>query len=290
MENKTVEPLVSVVIPYYNDGFYIEETVDSILKQTYKNIEIIIVNDGSTDEFSINKVNDLKKIKTKVIHQENKGLSSARNYGFSKASAQYVLTLDSDDMFEPVFIEKAMQIIQENDTIGAVSAWAKGFGVREFLWELKGGKTENFVYGNQSVSSALIRKDIWQKIEGYREELKNGYEDWDFWLRVTNLGYQIYVIPEPLFLYRQKHSSMLLDTQKKHTQVYAEIVNLNKDIFQKYFLELLVDKERKIYQETQKTAQRDIKINQMLYSREYKIGVFFIKPFKKLVNLFKKKI
>ena len=279
MENKNIEPLVSVVIPYYNDGLYIEETVNSMLSQTYKNIEIIIVNDGSTDEFSINKIEGIKKAKDKIIHQQNKGLSAARNFGFTNALSEYILTIDSDDMFEPTFLEKALKIIQEDDTISAVSAWSRGFGVKEFLWELKGGTIKDFVYGNQCVACALIRQSIWQKVRGYREELKNGYEDWDFWLRVTNLGYKVHVIPEPLFLYRQKYSSMLIETQKKHTQVYAEILNLNKDIFEKYSLELLIDKEKRIYQEIEKLAQRDHTINQLLNSREHKIGKLLLEPF-----------
>ncbi len=290
LENKNIKPLVTVVIPYYNDGAYIEETVESMLNQTYKNIEIIIVNDGSTDDFSIQKLNIFNNSKIKIIHQKNTGLSAARNSGFKKAISEYILTIDSDDLFENTFVEKAIEILIKNDDTGAVSAWAEGFGVRKFLWKLTGGKIEDFVYGNQCVACALIRKSVWTKIGGYREELKNGYEDWDFWLRVTDLGYEVYVIPEPLFLYRQKNTSMLIETQKKHSKVYEEILTLNKNIFEKYFIELLVDKEKKNYQQAEQIAQKNQQLNTLRTSREFILGNRLISPLKRIINVFRKRV
>ena len=281
MENKNLEPLVSVVIPYYNDGLYIEETVNSILNQTYQNIEIIIVNDGSTDEFSIQKLRIFNNSKIKIIHQKNTGLSSARNVGFRNAFSEYILTVDSDDMFVNSFIEKAIIILQKNNQIAAVSAWAKGFGVREFLWKATGGTLENFVYNNQSVACALIRKSVWQRIEGYREELKSGYEDWDFWLRVTHLGYSVFVIQEPLFLYRQKKTSMMIETLNKHAEVYKNLVTLNQNIFKDFFIDLLVAKESQIASNTYE------KIEVLLNSKDYKLGNFLLYPVRVIKKIVK---
>lgn len=229
--------LITVIIPYFNDGLYIDEAVDSILNQTYKNVEIIIVNDGSTDEFSINKIKKYDKPKTTVIHQENKGGAAARNTGFYHANTEFVLTLDGDDMFEHTFIEKALPKLIENSEIAAVSAWAKGFGEKEFIWKLSGGSIDNFIYSNQSVACALIRKSAWQSAGGYKEQLRNNYEDWDFWISVTKNNWNIYVIPEPLFLYRQKTASMVIETVKNHEFHYTQLMLRHSDIYLSHILE-----------------------------------------------------
>lgn len=241
MTQKGMQPLISVVIPYFNDGLYIDEAVDSILNQTYTNVEIIIVNDCSTDPFSIEKITRYNKPKTTVIHHStNQHLSAARNTGFRAAKGDYVLTLDADDMFTSDFLEKAIAILQTQPATGAVSAWAKGFGAREFVWQhLKGGSLENFILTNNSVACALIRKSAWEKTGGYDEHMKEGYEDWDFWLRVTGAGYRVHVIQEPLFLYRQKPTSMVLQTKAKHYAVYRQIVNKNLLLFQPFLVQIL---------------------------------------------------
>ncbi len=92
-------PKVSVIIPCYNHGKYIDEAVDSILNQTFKDFEIIIVNDGSTDELTNNKLKQYDKPKTFVINKENEGLSVARNTAIKRAVGEYILTLDADDSF-----------------------------------------------------------------------------------------------------------------------------------------------------------------------------------------------
>ncbi|MDW8206042.1 MAG: glycosyltransferase family 2 protein, partial [Cytophagales bacterium] len=174
-----MQPLISVVIPYFNDGLYIDEAVDSILNQTYTNVEIIIVNDCSTDPFSIDKITNYNKPKTKVIHHTtNKHLSAARNTGFREAKGEYVLTLDADDMFEPSFLEKAIEILDTQPSVGAVSAWAQCFGTSNFIWKPTGGSIENFLFRNNCVACALIRKKVWEQLEGYDENMKKGYEDW----------------------------------------------------------------------------------------------------------------
>ena len=88
---------VSVIIPCYNQGQYIEEAVKSVLAQTYQNFEIIIVNDGSTDEFTNKLLSDYDKQKTKVLHTDNQGLASARNNGIKVAKGKYILPLDADE-------------------------------------------------------------------------------------------------------------------------------------------------------------------------------------------------
>lgn len=283
-QNKT-DTFVSVIIPYYNDGLYIDEAVDSILKQTHQHIEIIIVNDGSTDEFSIHQINNYTKPKTTVIHQENKGGAAARNTGFQNANADFVLTLDGDDMFESTFIEKAIKILSENQNVAAVSAWAKGFGERTFLWKLTGGTVENFVSNNQCVACALIRKTVWQEVKGYNEKLRNQYEDWDFWLRITQLGYIVHVINEPLFLYRQKSNSMRISTYASHRDALIQIISFNKAIFEKYLPDVFFVKDTIIANLHQDIANLNSQIESLKETKDYRLGNYLLHPIRKMKKL-----
>ncbi len=263
--------LITVIIPYFNDGLYIDEAVDSILNQTHKNVEIIIVNDGSTDEFSINKITHYNKPKTTVIHQKNKGGAAARNAGFLHANTDFVLTLDGDDMFEPTFVEKALPKLIENSEIAAVSAWAKGFGEQQFVWKLSGGSTDNFIHSNQCVACALIRKSAWQSVGGYKEQLRNDYEDWDFWISITKNNWSIYVIPEPLFLYRQKTASMVIETVKNHQFHYTQLMLRHSDV---YLPHILKQNDKNI--ECIASLEEEKKL--ILSSLSYRLGHALLQP------------
>jgi glycosyltransferase involved in cell wall biosynthesis len=110
--NNSVNPLVSVVIPVFNSGKFIYETLNAVLCQEYKNLEIIIVNDGSNDdsESEILKISDPR---IKYFYSENKGVSVARNFGLSKANGEFILFLDSDDLLTPAFIRKRVNVLIE---------------------------------------------------------------------------------------------------------------------------------------------------------------------------------
>ena len=105
-------PLVTVIIPCYNDGHYLDDSVSSVKSQTFTDIEIIIVNDGSTDHATIQKLNSFNDPLITVLNKENGHLSSARNHGIRHAKGQIIVTLDSDDRFEKTFIEKGVAILK----------------------------------------------------------------------------------------------------------------------------------------------------------------------------------
>ncbi len=125
---------VSVIIPCFNDGKYIDEAVDSILAQTYQDFEIIIVNDGSTDEFTNNLLKNYKKPRTSVLCKTNGHLSSARNHGIKNSNAEYILPFDADDIFEPTYLEKAVDILDKNPEIGVVTCDIRLFENAQGVW------------------------------------------------------------------------------------------------------------------------------------------------------------
>ncbi len=232
-------PKVSVVIPCFNDAEYLEEAVDSVLNQGVDDIEVLVVNDGSTDLQTIKILNNFSKPKTKIFHKENGHVSSARNFGIAKAKANYILTLDADDYYKKGFLRNAISILDNEPSIGAVICYVKGFGNRSFLWKPKGGDLKNFIVYNQALSSALFRKECWEKVGGFDEEMKRGYQDWEFWLRVTNEGWNIDVIKKALYMYRQRSGSMITKSNKKRKEIVRYMMAKHPDLYLDQFADAI---------------------------------------------------
>jgi glycosyltransferase involved in cell wall biosynthesis len=129
-------PKVSVIIPCYNQGKYIDEAVDSVLSQTFLDYEIIIVNDGSTDALTNSILKNYNKPKTKVIHTLNNGVSAARNIAIDNSQGEYILPLDADDKIAKDFIELAVNIIESRPDIKIVYSEVKFFGEQKGKWKL----------------------------------------------------------------------------------------------------------------------------------------------------------
>jgi glycosyltransferase involved in cell wall biosynthesis len=200
-------PKVSVIIPCYNQGQYLDESVESVLAQTYDDFEIIVVNDGSTDRQTLEILATFTKPKTKVIHTTNQGLAHARNNGIRAASGQYILPLDADDRIGRTYLEKAVTIMEENDNAGIVYAEVEYFGEVRGKWQLPAYSLNEILFGNVVMCSAVFRKADWQDVGGYRS-IVPGWEDYDLWLSIIERGREVVLLPETLFYYRQTSQSM----------------------------------------------------------------------------------
>ncbi|WP_396186008.1 glycosyltransferase family 2 protein [Flavobacterium sp.] len=277
-------PNVSVVIPCYNDKDYIQEAVQSVLNQTFQDFEIIIVDDGSNE--ATKKVLDkIKNEKLRILTQKNQGLSAARNNGIKASRAPYILLLDGDDTVDDSFLEKAFAVLEQNQDLGAVSSYCNLFVKNHqvvYKHLPKGGDIADFLFDNNSVSFALIRKKCWEEIGGYDEQMKNGFEDWEFWISMTKRGWGIFVIPEYLFNYRQKKKSMSKDSKMNFREANLRyIYKKHQDVYQCHFAEA-VDYLTDL-------AQRN-KRNELKYknSIDFNIGRFLLFPFRFVRRLFKK--
>jgi glycosyltransferase involved in cell wall biosynthesis len=206
---------VSIVIPCYNQAHYLPDAIESSLSQTYKEIEVIVVNDGSHDSTS----DVAKRYKgVKLIEKENGHLSSARNAGIKAATGQYILPLDADDMIEPEFIEKTIPYLKDYDI---VSTWLKTFGTENRTWgsSVLEPKYQHFRQKNHINCCSLFKKSMWKTVKGYDEFMKEGFEDWDFWRRCTRLGYKVRIVPKYLFLYRKHGRSMFTEAMEKRDKL-----------------------------------------------------------------------
>ncbi len=235
-------PFISVVIPCYNDGIYLPETIAHLKKQTYQHFEIIIVNDGSTDSKTLETLEEFSQQGIIVLHKENGRMSSARNYGVKHAKGELIASLDADDYFHPTFFEKAIKVLGQNSTVAVVTSYIQLFGEINKVSKPRGGNENNFLFSNQCPACAMVRKSCWDAVGGYDEAMVNGYEDWEFYIRITQKGWTIHVIPEKLFFYRQTQKS----THKNYTlpnrsQLINYIVDKHKEWYIKKIKELIID-------------------------------------------------
>lgn len=202
-------PDVSVIIPCFNHGQYIHEAIESVLNQTYNNFEIIVVNDGSTEQRTIDIINKINHPKIKVIHTSNQGLASARNNGIREAQAEIILPLDSDDKIMPTYVKKALKIFGDDPSMGIVYCYAELFGEKLGKWILPEYSLKGILFHNLFFCSAFFWRHDWEKAKGFNPNMKYGWEDWDLWLSIISFGKKVYRIPESLFSYRVRKKSMV---------------------------------------------------------------------------------
>ncbi len=221
LDNSSDLPLVSAIIPAYNAARFIEATLESILAQTYQNIEVIVVDDGSKDATPeiVRKFSD-RDPRITLIQQANAGVAAARNRAIQSAKGEFVAPIDADDIWYPHKLEKQVQcFLEANSEVGLVYAWSAHIDEdRGLTGGFNAGNREgrvllDLVYrdfvGNGSVP--LMRRSCLEQIGGYNKNLRErgaqGCEDWDIALRMAEL-YEFRVVPEILVGYRQSFGSM----------------------------------------------------------------------------------
>jgi len=222
-------PLVSVVIPYYNRADTIDDTLHSLTRQTFTNFETIIIDDGSPDKLSIDKLKDIAKKNPhiRIISQKNQGVAATRNNGIEQAKAPYIVCLDSDDMLEPTYLEKAATILETNPDVSIVTAYMNVFGV--MIDEVQHAQFDplKLYRDNMIITAAMFRKGAWAASGGYKSNI--GYEDWEFWINLVELGYQAITIPEQLFRYRTSMQSRYVEDKGVHWNTMRTIRSLHPD-------------------------------------------------------------
>jgi glycosyltransferase involved in cell wall biosynthesis len=276
---------VSIIVPCYNQAQYLDEALQSVLVQSYSSWECIIVNDGSPDntEQIANQWCE-KDTRFRYVFQQNAGLSAARNCGIKLSKSKYVVTLDADDKYESTFISKAVEILENNLDVGVVSSWGYRFMGNDYFEPFKpnGKNLKDFLFQNAAIGTSLFRKKCWIEVGGYDENMKNGYEDWEFYIRVGKMGWETKIIEEFLFFYRQRKNSMRNIAVKDHD---AEIKHY---IFQKH-KELYIENFEGLTQNLLSIASNNKK-NELkrINSIDFRLGHFILKPFRFLKNIFKK--
>jgi glycosyltransferase involved in cell wall biosynthesis len=239
---------ISIVIPTYNRASFLKEAIDSVLSQTYRNFELIVVDDGSTDDTP--KLLSSYGEKIKVIKKANKGPSAARNRGIKAAKGGWIAFLDSDDVWKPGKLEKQVQFIKDNPEIKICQT--------EEIW-IRNGKRVNprkkhemhsgWIYEQclplciVSPSSVMIHRDVFEKV-GLFDETMLACEDYDLWLRIAP-HYPICLVREKLIVKQgghadqQSHVISSLDLLRIKAMVKSlESGGLNESQYEAALLEL----------------------------------------------------
>ena len=229
-------PIVSIIVPCYNQADYLPETLDSVLKQTFQEWECIVVNDGSPDNTSEVAGRYVKlDPRFKLVESENKGLSGARNTGIRASSGRFILPLDSDDIIMPRYIQLAMERFERFPETKLVYCQAKKFGVVKEFWELPDYDWNKFIFNNSIFCSCIYRRGDFDKTAGYNENMKVGFEDWDFLLGFLHKEDVVYQIPKALFLYRVKRVSMTTSDVSENREALAwQIIDNHPEIYREY--------------------------------------------------------
>ncbi|WP_019908928.1 glycosyltransferase family 2 protein [Paenibacillus sp. HW567] len=235
-----MERLVSIIIPCYNQGEYLQECIDSIDRQTYKEYEIIIINDGSTEIATLDFLRKIERDRKdiKLINQNNSGVSSARNKGIENSNGHYILPLDGDDMIAETYIEKCVKVLDENTGIDIVYCIGMCFGFKKGLFVLNDFAVKKMLKENLVFCSAMYRRSDFDQTTGYNCNMIYGYEDWDFWLSMIEIEKNFFRINEVLFYYRIKeisrNSQTSFENKDKRLRMIHQIIENHQELYRKY--------------------------------------------------------
>jgi glycosyltransferase involved in cell wall biosynthesis len=208
MQTQIQAPAVSVVVPCYNGGRFIDDLVKCLRAQTFQDFELIVVDDGSTDDTPA-KLATLDPT-IQVVRQANAGPGAARNTGYRRARAGLIFVMDCDDTIEPTFLE---------ETVGALRAAAPDVGF-VFSHEQKVGhrlqinrtyfKLFDQLFINRVPCCMVVRRQAWEAVGGFDASMRDGYEDWEFTIALGRAGYRGLVVPKVLFNYRTRDDGLMM--------------------------------------------------------------------------------
>lgn len=269
-------PKVSVIVPCYNQEDFVEDTLESIRRQSYKNIECIIINDGSSDG-SLNRIIQFcsKDSRFSYIDKNNEGVAVARNTGISHSSGKYILPVDADDIIAEDYIKECVTVLESHPEIKVVYCRAQKFGEVNYEWILPPYSLETELCRNCIFCSAMFKKDDFDKSQGYNPNMKEGFEDWDFWISFLGHGEKVYKIDKILFYYRIKkisrNNSFNLEARKR---LRRQMWENNKEVFSRNYFDLFSTPEYLSAYNAGNVA------NRLKNSLDFRIGHFILKPFR----------
>jgi glycosyltransferase involved in cell wall biosynthesis len=239
-------PRISVLLPCHNHGAWIEEAVRSVLDQTCQDFEIIVVDDGSDDPVTRERLDALRAPRTRVVRTANRGLPAARNHAARHAAGELFCALDADDRLAPAWFEKGLAALDERPHLAFVSHWLQTFGDEHWTWTPERCDLPALLARNTVNGAALVRRSAFEAVGGYDESMRQGCEDWDFWLRLVEHGYEGFIVPEVLFYYRRHPSSMsrTMTGPAASTSPLGSLVDRHEAAYREHLLDVLVARTR----------------------------------------------
>jgi|SRR3974390_126573 len=252
-------PRVSVVIPCYNTARFVAEAVESVFSQTYRDYEVVVVNDGSPDTPELEQALAPWRDKITYVHTEHCGLSVARNNGIQASRGELIALLDSDDVWEPTFLQVLVGLFEKNPGTDVVYSDAVLFGLTDSL-----GQTLMNLFPPQEeitfesilfsrawvfVISCIVRREVLLQVGGFDQDLRYA-EDLDLWLRIAHGGYKFLPYSQPLVRYRKRAGSLTAECSpdqeiRRRIQLYERLSDkLDLTPEQKHAVELVVQSKK----------------------------------------------
>lgn len=234
----------SIIIPCYNTGNTVLDTLESVKKQSYKNWEALVINDGSPDNLEALVLDYIKgDIRFKYFKKENGGLASSRNFGIRKAEGSFILPLDSDNKVRPEFLSWASEVIKQNQDVDVIYGDAQRFGEDNRRWSVGDFDKFRMLNWNYIDACALIKKDVFEKIGLYDDKMPHqGLEDWEMWLRCIKHNFNFYYLKEITFDYRVAQQSMIKGfDENMNNESKKYIINKFSDLYHSSLNELRVN-------------------------------------------------
>lgn len=236
---------IESVVTSFNQGALILEAVQSLCAQTVLPGKIIVVDDGSTDEASIRILKELEcgwksPVPVEVLYKENGSVSSARNAGIRNTMAPFVL--DGDDRLEPSYVARVSALLRRNPSMVAASSWLRTFGVLEAVVCPTGGHLVPFLSKNCCPATHILRREAFERCGGYDENMRKGFEDWDFFLSIleTTPDAVIGVVEETLIDYRTNPASSNIRSMESRLELMRYIMEKHRDSYRDHMMEAML--------------------------------------------------
>jgi glycosyltransferase involved in cell wall biosynthesis len=258
---------VAVIIPCFNHGEFLLEAVASVEKIGRKDVEAVVVDDGSNDARTKIEVGKILRRGIRVIRQENGGLAAARNAGISSSSAEYIFPLDADDRMRDSWLDRGIEILDADKQKGVVYGDTECFGTRTGRWKVGPFDRGKLLAENYIHASALFRRSVWEQNCGYDGAMPvQGLEDWDFWLGALEHGWQFAYLPEIFFDYRQAEQSMITRAKGFESQVGDFVARKHGALYRQEWSRLA--RECEILEKQQQSIKETLRnLNRLLMSR-----------------------
>lgn len=213
--------LLSVIVPYYNMGAYLEETLASIFASTYRPMEVVVVNDGSDDPASVKLLDRLEARGLpgfRVLHTDNQGLPAARNNGARSARGEWIAFVDSDDLVEADFFRRCVDVLNRYENVAFVYSWVRCFEDFRGIWPTWNAEFPYLLARNMLAPLAVVRRCAFLK-SGNKKEMEYNFEDYEGWVSLLKAGGVGVSLPDPLVRYRVRTGSMS-STRSVDQQLY----------------------------------------------------------------------
>jgi glycosyltransferase involved in cell wall biosynthesis len=225
-------PGITLIIPCFNHGQFVGEAVRSCLAQEGVDVRVIVVDDGSTDGSTPGACDRCASDRVRIVHQSNTGLSGARNAGAALAATEFIAFLDADDYLDPTFGRKLIAALRADPAASHAYCQETLTELGTGTWRVPEWDPLLLLITNLHPVTCVIRRDIFASSGGFDTSMNLGYEDWEYWVRLSSRGFHGVRVPEPLFFWRRhSHTTMVMEAVKRHDLLYRQIIERHPALF-----------------------------------------------------------